>query len=406
MDDDNIQPAGADTAASPPEDGYSPPSPPKQSAAPETSTPQRAPGTDNGASTGKISLGMRAPTDPIPEREWYTYLILPRLLAFEYSNVLAQRNQCIRSQEGRVAISLEANIGLSNADQEGGVIDMGAGVPRNLAHERAGFPYPKAFRKVMDVTTRAVGSEIEQVVRHGSHRMTVTKIWDFGFENRLFGLKRRSAVDWDGSIRPIYVVAGIFQRGHTNPRERVVFVHKPEHLFRKLRWAVFRLRGLAGTFLSLKHVKQFKLYKVRAVSFGVGDQVVNYPQCDAERGVHEAVELDKDGLADLQLLVNAYKQWYTSTSTNYAWADWIHCVLNNSSQSPQEGVYSLELVLDWSVTRISVVVILPVLLSLGIGIWLNSSDWTDLATIQTAWGTASYIVTAGGRKCSELVCAN
>jgi hypothetical protein len=62
----------------------------------------------------------------------------------------------------------------------------------------------------------------------------------------------------------------------------------------------------------------------------------------------------------------------------------------------EEGTYALELVLDWSVARITFVVLLPVLLSLAVGVWLNSRDWTDLATIQTAWGTASYVVTAGG----------
>lgn len=48
--------------------------------------------------------------------------------------------------------------------------------------------------------------------------------------------------------------------------------------------------------------------------------------------------------------------------------------------------------------RITIIVFVPVLLSLAVGIWLNANDWTDLATIQTAWGTASYIVTAGGGK--------
>lgn len=81
-----------------------------------------------------------------------------------------------------------------------------------------------------------------------------------------------------------------------------------------------------------------------------------------------------------------------------AWADWVHQVLNNGSHDVLKGSYSLELVLGWSANRISVVILLPVLLSLAIGIWLNSRDWSDLATIQTAWGTASYIVTAGGSK--------
>lgn len=70
--------------------------------------------------------------------------------------------------------------------------------------------------------------------------------------------------------------------------------------------------------------------------------------------------------------------------------------MNNNSHDVLHGSYSLELVLGWSSTRISVVVLLPVLLSLAIGIYLNSSNWSDLATIQTAWGTASFVVTAGG----------
>lgn len=53
--------------------------------------------------------------------------------------------------------------------------------------------------------------------------------------------------------------------------------------------------------------------------------------------------------------------------------------------------------------RITIVVFFPVLLSLAVGLWLNSNDWTDLATIQTAWGTASYIVTAGGCKFPNMV---
>lgn len=59
---------------------------------------------------------------------------------------------------------------------------------------------------------------------------------------------------------------------------------------------------------------------------------------------------------------------------------------------------SLEIILGWPAIRISVVVLLPVVLSLVIGLWFQSRDWTDLATIQTAWALASYIVTAGGYK--------
>lgn len=59
---------------------------------------------------------------------------------------------------------------------------------------------------------------------------------------------------------------------------------------------------------------------------------------------------------------------------------------------------SIELILGWSTTRIPIIVLTPVLLSLAIGLWLNSSDWTDNTTIQTAWEMASYVATAGGCK--------
>lgn len=122
-------------------------------------------------------------------------------------------------------------------------------------------------------------------------------------------------------------------------------------------------------------------------------------QCDADTGAHRRVNLDDNGIGDLQLFMSTYRKWHVPRHISLAWSDWIHCTLNNKRLDILEGEYGLELVLDWSVTRISIVVLVPVLLSLAIGIWLNAKAWTDLATIQTAWGTASYIVTAGACKC-------
>lgn len=96
-----------------------------------------------------------------------------------------------------------------------------------------------------------------------------------------------------------------------------------------------------------------------------------------------------------------FKSWYTPSHISLAWANWVHQTLNNGSYDVPSETYALELVLDWSAARISIVVLLPVLLSLGVGLWLNAAAWTDLATIQTAWGTASYVVTAGGCKFSQ-----
>lgn len=98
-----------------------------------------------------------------------------------------------------------------------------------------------------------------------------------------------------------------------------------------------------------------------------------------------------------------YKSWSVPDHIALSWANWMHQTLNNSSLDVVDGMYSIEVVLDWSPTRISIAVLFPVLLSLAIGLWLNSAAWKDLATIQTAWGTASYVVTAGGRKSSLFI---
>lgn len=223
-------------------------------------------------SDGKVSLGLRAPTDQIPERTWVVYLAWPFGRSLEHLNVLSQRNQCIRSQEGRTTVIYAVNKGRITGD-------INTGWTRTLG--AVGFPYPSSFRKAIDggtisavsseVRVRRVGSKMEQITvgpegkklgRSGTNHVTVNKRWNIGFETRWIALKRTSMTDWEGPLRPLYIVVGVFQRGHTNPRERVVFVHKPEHLFRKLGWATFRLRGVTGTFWSLKHVKGFGLYKV------------------------------------------------------------------------------------------------------------------------------------------------
>jgi hypothetical protein len=42
---------------------------------------------------------------------------------------------------------------------------------------------------------------------------------------------------------------------------------------------------------------------------------------------------------------------------------------------------------------VSVALLTLMVLSLAVGLWFDSRDWTDLATIQTAWGIASFVVT-------------
>ncbi|KAK1623701.1 hypothetical protein BDP81DRAFT_484658 [Colletotrichum phormii] len=283
----------------------------------------------------QTSLGKRAPTGPIPERTWNFYLNASTGL-LSYENIHDQRNQCIRSRRGHSMSRFE--------------------------------PYPAEYRRLAkldggrDIETSGHNPSAQQLP--GGFTTVVTK--DATINNRLFGISRTSVRVSVARRLPVYMVLGIFPCGQPNPVE-------------KLGRDIFRLRGFWKTLFSLRHVKRFRVYK-----------------CNAQNGTHERIDLDKNGAADLQLLLHTYKQWRVPENIALAWADWIHQEFNNDSHAVLIGKYSLEIVLGWSVTRIVVVILTPVLLSLVIGLWFNSKDWTDLTTIQTAWSIASYIVTAGG----------
>jgi hypothetical protein len=95
-----------------------------------------------------------------------------------------------------------------------------------------------------------------------------TKKWGLQFYGRRIfdvdiSVSRTSGRTMEVTVQPIYVVVGIFARGHSHPLETVVFLTKPQQLFWRLWWAVFRLRGWRETFLSLRHVKAVRLYQVR-----------------------------------------------------------------------------------------------------------------------------------------------
>jgi len=182
-----------------------------------------------------------------------------------------------------------------------------------------------------------------------------------------------------------YLVIGIISAVDWQPVEKIVFFRDTDrkHLFWKILMATIQLRGVQY-FLSLKSIKAFRLYR-----------------CVTSTGSHKQLEMDGSALSDLKQLMAVYKAWsHIPPHINEGWADWVFdCLDGGSLDVMNEGTYSLEIVLGWSPTRISVAVLSPVVLSFVVGIWFNSRDWADLATIQTAWGVASYIATAGGRKC-------
>jgi hypothetical protein len=187
---------------------------------------------------------------------------------------------------------------------------------------------------------------------------------------------RDSDIEWD---KP-FLVIGIFSGSDRVPRERIVRIQRPERLFWQLWLHIITLRGLRFIF-SLKDVKQFKIYK-----------------CNWEDEFHEHVEAGAEDENTLSALHWAYASW--SPTDKEDWAAWIHRSLNSDYYDPTDcpisGAYSLQAVLGWSQFRISLVILGPVALSLVLGFWFQSRDPTDLATIQTAWGIASYVATAGG----------
>ncbi|KAI1118125.1 hypothetical protein F5Y14DRAFT_447536 [Nemania sp. NC0429] len=364
------------------------------------------------AAAAPMSLSERAPAESIATRIWEIYVGLG-LASVQYENRLEQRVQCIRSQLLQHSIKLHASAPHPS-------LDISARIELTKPRD-PGFPYPNPFRRAIGrraarwvrtgnvhissgpvdgrimmelptTTTRQVG--VEQEPRPGalgmdvdagggdSSRRTVlnTATREVGVGVSYFGVGfgviRRLVTQRKVSIEPMHVIIGIFPPGNPNPRERIMFVHKPEHFFRELHWGAYRLRGLGSTLFSLTRVREFR--------------------CNADNGTHERIQLDRNGVMDLQLLLYMYDKWFVDGTTAQVWANWVHQALNDRANDVPNGTYSLELVLGWSATRISVVVLLPVLLSLAVGLYLNSRDWSDLTTIQTAWGTASYVVTTGG----------
>ncbi|KAJ8128904.1 hypothetical protein O1611_g4729 [Lasiodiplodia mahajangana] len=320
-----------------------------------------------------LSLSHRAPLEPIGRKIWEASYSLGAG-SIEYQTVLEQPLLCVRLRvrSRRLKISIEgAEVTIGRA--------FAMGTPPNAAplpirRPQVAMPREAAGNNPPDRNGDGAGDILDW------RRLPTSSLFSIDLSPVIrFKLSYNRLELAEVITRPTYIVVGIFPRGNSNPKELVVSLERPERLFWELHWATLRLRGLRNSLFSLSQVKDFRLYK-----------------CNAEIGTHERVELDENGVADLRLLLYTYKKWYVPDRTAKLWVNWIHQALNGESDDVRNGTYSLEIVLGWSATRISVVVLLPVLLSLAIGLYINSQNWTDLTTIQTAWSIASYVVTAGG----------
>lgn len=69
----------------------------------------------------------------------------------------------------------------------------------------------------------------------------------------------------------------------------------------------------------------------------------------------------------MKQLLLVYKKAWVLDQVAVKWAAWI-------DDCPSKKLYSIELILDWSPTRIPIVLLAPVALSLAIALWINSRD--------------------------------
>ncbi|KAK4184253.1 hypothetical protein QBC35DRAFT_506355 [Podospora australis] len=180
-----------------------------------------------------------------------------------------------------------------------------------------------------------------------------------------------------------YVVIGFRSELYGHRVERLFYFSEQDkkHLFRKLRWEILCLTYTLSSIWAF--VTGFRLYR-----------------CNPTTGEHRQLTLDssvKDDLRDLAALYITSWVRKIPLEANEKWADWIiECLNGGSVDIGNEDAFSLELVTGLSMPKVvSFLMFPPLVLSLSIGLWINSGNWHDTATIQVAWGVASYIITAG-----------
>jgi hypothetical protein len=189
-----------------------------------------------------------------------------------------------------------------------------------------------------------------------------------------------------------YVVLGILSRKTGLAQEKITIsleTHRaPNLLFDSIRSSSWALWPLHKRMFSLKSISGFGLY-----------------HCHVDSGYHTSVEIDDRTKQTLSEFYLDYKQ--KPAGMDERWMDWVHENLNGGNADPREGNYTLELLLRWSITKIMIYGLLPVVGSLVVGIaymqvrMRGADDFgSRLAVVQTAWGVASYVVGAAGGKAS------
>lgn len=178
-----------------------------------------------------------------------------------------------------------------------------------------------------------------------------------------------------------YVVVGFMMRDEGAPKETLRRVMQIDGLFKQIRNAQRHLRNPFRRALSLMEVCGFGIY-----------------ECHPAKGYHKEVKLDAETEGTLAELWRAY----AGHTLDYEgrWLLWIHEHFNNGSRNPEKGRLTLEFKLRWSVYKVVIWGLIPILLSLAIGFWYMYKDHGDIdevAVAEAAWVIATYIITTSAR---------
>ncbi|OCL10862.1 hypothetical protein AOQ84DRAFT_336800 [Glonium stellatum] len=145
-----------------------------------------------------------------------------------------------------------------------------------------------------------------------------------------------------------HIVVGIMDKRTGVPRERLVEDILNGQLFESIRRISRQLRPWWRRMLSLKSIQGFAIY-----------------ECLPDHAYHRSIEL---GHRTEPILTEFYHDYSRrNVLAELRWLPWIQEHFNQGDSNPDKRCYALQLVLRWSITKITVYGLTPMLLSLAIG---------------------------------------
>jgi hypothetical protein len=209
---------------------------------------------------------------------------------------------------------------------------------------------------------------------------TALSAWPMGLNNCLCSIEREKhesvAIQLPQQRQyPLsYLVVGVMDRKTGVPIEVAVDKIAQNGLFNAIHSAVRKLRPWWKRIFSLKSVGSFSMY-----------------ECLPAHAYHLPVELDQQAELTLAELYHDFNRG--RVDDNNRWLGWIQEHFNPGDTDAEKRCYALQLVLRWSIRKIVVYGLTPLMFSLAIGFWYQTTPGDDRhEVIQTAWSISSYIL--------------